>query len=319
MPAKNDPKGYYGRLSVSPTATADEIKAAYRRLAKHLHPDVNANLNAAALFKAVNEAYATLSNPKLRTEYDASWYTNQEHQKPAPHREPIEPICCSKCGKVTAQPRSIVFTRVISFWMTWIRPTCGIVCSACAREIALKESLISAVAGWWGMWGLIHTPLSILSNATGGKRDKNIDDRLLWYNAIAFLSQGNFPLAYALARQARNVQNTVIANAAEEMIVHLRNSGIQAPGKLKDPWTWRPLDVLAHLAMLDAVLDALDKAHPRRHSICSDICAPSESQRKRGLLPTEPELQPDRDADAVDRYAERIAEMREGKSTHWAR
>jgi hypothetical protein len=133
IPAKNDPKGYYGRLSVSPTATADEIKAAYRRLAKHLHPDVNANLNAAALFKAVNEAYATLSNPKLRTEYDASWYTNQEHQKPAPHREPIEPICCSKCGKVTAQPRSIVFTRVISFWMTWIRPTCGIVCSACAR------------------------------------------------------------------------------------------------------------------------------------------------------------------------------------------
>src|SRR5258708_36001372 len=191
MVAKNDPKGFYERLGVSPSATAGEIKAAYRRLAKYLHPDVNADEGAAARLKAVNETYAVLSDAKLRAEYDASWYTNEQHQKPAPD---LEPICCYVCGKVTAQPRSIVFSSVVSiFLMTTTTPKQGIFCSSCARKIALKESLKSAVCGWLGFpWGLIYTPMSILSNATGGKRSQGIDDRLVWYDALAFLSMGSF-------------------------------------------------------------------------------------------------------------------------------
>jgi hypothetical protein len=71
-------KGYYALLGVSPTASASEIKAAYRRLAKQLHPDINADPGAAALLKAVNEAYAVLSNTKRRAEYDVSTFTSPD-------------------------------------------------------------------------------------------------------------------------------------------------------------------------------------------------------------------------------------------------
>jgi len=71
-------KGYYALLGVSPTASASEIKGAYRRLAKQLHPDINTDPGAAALLKAVNEAYAVLSNTKRRAEYDVSTFTSPD-------------------------------------------------------------------------------------------------------------------------------------------------------------------------------------------------------------------------------------------------
>ncbi|MDX2098647.1 MAG: J domain-containing protein [Leptolyngbyaceae cyanobacterium bins.59] len=69
--AATDFKDYYAILGVSKTASSDDIKKAYRKLARQYHPDVNQNNRAAeARFKEVNEAYEVLSDADKRRKYD---------------------------------------------------------------------------------------------------------------------------------------------------------------------------------------------------------------------------------------------------------
>lgn len=63
-------KDYYEILGVQKGANADEIKSAYRRLAKKYHPDLNKAPEAAEKFKEINEAYEVLGDDKKRANYD---------------------------------------------------------------------------------------------------------------------------------------------------------------------------------------------------------------------------------------------------------
>lgn len=65
--ANND---YYSTLGVNKNASDDEIKSAYRNLAKKYHPDLNKTPEAAEKFKEINEAYSVLSDKEKRSNYD---------------------------------------------------------------------------------------------------------------------------------------------------------------------------------------------------------------------------------------------------------
>ncbi|WP_295430207.1 DnaJ C-terminal domain-containing protein [uncultured Thiodictyon sp.] len=78
-------KDYYKTLGVARDATADDIKRAYRKLARKYHPDVSKEPNAEARFKDVNEAQEVLKDPQKRAAYDAlgnNWRAGQDFRPP---------------------------------------------------------------------------------------------------------------------------------------------------------------------------------------------------------------------------------------------
>lgn len=78
-------KDYYETLGVARNASADEIKRAYRRLARKFHPDVSKEADAENRFKEVGEAYEVLRDPKKRAAYDnlgAGWSDGQDFTPP---------------------------------------------------------------------------------------------------------------------------------------------------------------------------------------------------------------------------------------------
>ena len=63
-------KDYYKILGIEKTSTKEEIKKAYKKLAKKYHPDLNKSKDAAEKFKEMNEAAAVLADDQKRTQYD---------------------------------------------------------------------------------------------------------------------------------------------------------------------------------------------------------------------------------------------------------
>jgi len=78
-------KDYYETMGVARDATQDEIKRAYRKLARKYHPDVSKEADAEERFKAVGEAYEVLKDPEKRAAYDqlgSQWQAGQDFRPP---------------------------------------------------------------------------------------------------------------------------------------------------------------------------------------------------------------------------------------------
>ncbi len=78
-------KDYYKTLGIKKDATQKEVQAAYRKLARKWHPDVNKKPDAEEKFKEINEAYEVLKDPEKRKRYDtygADWREGQQYSPP---------------------------------------------------------------------------------------------------------------------------------------------------------------------------------------------------------------------------------------------
>ncbi|KTB84341.1 hypothetical protein AO069_23385 [Pseudomonas syringae pv. syringae PD2774] len=214
----DDPKGYYAALGLTSIVSAEQIKAAYRRRAMELHPDRNPGGNTTQLFQFLNEAYAVLSDPVSKSLYDTQTIDGSAVE-PETSKVP-DPIVCSVCAKVSAQPRVVVFRTVKSFLLLTIRkPIAGVYCSQCAQKQSLKASATSWLLGWWGFpWGPLYTVQALVTNMFGGSHPPLENARLLGYQAYYFYTTGRPDIAKSIAQKAmeycKKIPKTLGRNSA---------------------------------------------------------------------------------------------------------
>jgi hypothetical protein len=239
---------WYSVLGVGANADLRTIKAAYRQRAWDCHPDRTGGVEANAAFQRLSEAYTVLSSADRRAAYDRARQT----RSPPVRSSELGPIRCSECGKVTAQPRLLVFQQVRSFlfWSGTVRVE-GVFCAPCARRSALQASLVSGLAGWWSVpWGPSLTVSAILANARGGLRHAETDQRLVLLNSRAFMARDRALLAYALAQQVGASASGAIGAEANRLAAQLKAQGLPAfIPPLKDPWALRRSDLATHAAI----------------------------------------------------------------------
>jgi len=104
-----DYKDYYKTLGVSKSADKDQIKKAYRKLARQYHPDVNPDdKSSEEKFKEVNEAYEVLSDPDKRQKYDRFGSNWQQYTRGGGRPEDYD------WNQWSAQPGSGTYTRTVT-------------------------------------------------------------------------------------------------------------------------------------------------------------------------------------------------------------
>lgn len=246
----SDPQGYYATLGIGPLADPAEIKAAYRGQAKRLHPDINPSEQASQDFIELTTAYRVLKDTKRRARYDATACSPALADLIDPRDPSPKPLQCSRCGKVTAQPRYIRFHRVKTFLFKCRKSTVvGIFCRDCADRTAIRASTVTWLLGWWGPAGPFHTVKALLRNLRGGEKPRADNLWVLLHQARAFLAKSDKEVALALAEQAQAfARNGEERNRIAEVI--------RAAGKSTNPFTrrlqnrWRPWSYAAIIQAL---------------------------------------------------------------------
>lgn len=122
-------KNYYTLLQVLPQASTEEIKKAYRKLAKVWHPDKNQSPNATNVFQGIHEAYQTLTNPIKRNSYNLKYWkifgktvaqNNEQTTSDSFSADEILRNNCDRMMRKTSKKAAQVYQEWLdNFWATW--------------------------------------------------------------------------------------------------------------------------------------------------------------------------------------------------------
>ncbi|HEY9552694.1 J domain-containing protein [Allosphingosinicella sp.] len=250
----------YSALGIEPNAPLGDIRRAYRRQAKKLHPDANPSSDSTREFQRLNEAYRVLRNPHLRLAYDASKVGVMQTFTTFPEfgsRPNASPLRCQFCRKPTVRPRFTIYWSVVSNLVYASRhPKSGMFCTPCARQASLRATLISACFGWWSLPGLILTPMAIVRNARGGVRPPGGDTLLLWNSALRFYTRGDARIAKGLAKELA-ASPTPDSIFGKNMLKYLNYLRPQERGAVEDGWRAQRSDRWKHLLLALAVPGAV--------------------------------------------------------------
>ncbi len=265
-----DFEGYYKALGIPPTASADEVKRAFRERARDLHPDRNRTRDTTAEFQKLSAAYEVLKDPKKRADYNAegarrmrmgsgssggttatgarsaetaapgsgagsTGYTAYTYSRPT--RAQAELRMCARCGCLSAQPRVAYFLAVrgLITQVKTIRKG-GIYCARCAMVEGLKNNLANWMVGWWALpYGPVKVVEATLINLVGGERPNAENAELLYRQAMGFHYAGHNKIALGIIQDAlRLAPSIVMRDKLLELRKHLGGDG--QVKKLRNQW-----------------------------------------------------------------------------------
>lgn len=134
-----DYQDYYKTLGVKKDASKQEIKRAYRTLARKYHPDVSKEADAEIKFKEVGEAYDVLKDPEKREAYDqlgSNWKAGQEGFQPPPDWDETMTLVVRIILKVIPKI-TVAFLKTCSVVVNLVKADI----TALSKELALKQKV----------------------------------------------------------------------------------------------------------------------------------------------------------------------------------
>ncbi|MEY5018924.1 MAG: hypothetical protein RLZ22_12 [Verrucomicrobiota bacterium] len=200
MKTKSD---FYEILGVPRSASAAEIKSAYRKRAKEIHPDINSHPNATADFQRLQEAFSVLGSPERKALYDQGDYAAATDPSTKATEADLEPMQCDACGCISAQLRFVLYDRVTSILLaSYKQHLAGVFCPSCACKKLFFSTLITGAIGWLGFLGFFWSIAAVARNLAGGKHPPGLNAFILGRQSLYLLRQGKNDVAHLLAKES---------------------------------------------------------------------------------------------------------------------
>jgi len=178
----NSNEDYYEVLGVNKSSTQDQIRAAYRNLAKEFHPDRHSNegdadlANYAIRMSRLSEAYEVLGNEESRRRYDelgsVEWKSSRERNVQIRRPNAYECMFCAYHPVATATLRRnvgmVFFRRHATFTVR--------ACRGCGMNLAREMQNSTLAFGWLGVISFFANLVAVFGNAVAIIRFNRLDD-----------------------------------------------------------------------------------------------------------------------------------------------